>query len=154
MSENKQSIYDSISDVQESIEKREQRQPPVRRKWSQNLSRFRPGLMLVVLAFLMIFKVASVDEEKRVIADDFRLAAESLFLEADASVSDYFNFYGKLPDILPITELAPYVNYEKLSEFDYALELNYIPYNQRFEREIGIDIYPTDVRDFFNSVIR
>ena len=149
----KKSLYDSISEVDEGLAEKELRTLRVRRNPWREIQKIRPLFLLGVLVTLLGVKYIHLDGENRIVMNDFRTAAQGLFLEADTLVVDYYNLYGELPPSLPDMSLAPYVNYERLSEIDYALELNYIPYNHRMVREVGTMIYPTDVGKFFNSVI-
>ena len=153
MNSNKKSLYDSITDVQESIDSKERGRQSGKRGLARLPVWFRPGLLVAAVVTLLAVKYFTIDSEARIIHRDFKLAAQQLFKQADSLVTGYYRAYSNLPEELPDAALSPYVLYEKLGEYRYALELNYVPYNRRFIRDMDSIDYPTGISEFVNDVI-
>ena len=145
---NQKSLLDSINKVQDSVQRKEQKildhmSSQSTRGRLHNYIKYAAGIM--VLAALVYVKIFIINYEEKDISNDFKLAAMDLFMEADASVLAYYQAYRELPDALPLSPLREYIQYNKLDESEYTLQVVYVPYNKRINRDVESVIYPTDL---------
>lgn len=99
---------------------------------------------------LLLFKILVVDSKSRQLTDDMAVSAYDLFMEADASVINYFMATRELPDTLPVIGLRPFVTYERLDPDRYTLTVNIPPHDTTIERNAALISPPEDINALLN----
>jgi hypothetical protein len=90
------------------------------------------------------------DSSSRELADDMADSALDLFMEADASVVNYFMTTRELPDELPVVGLRPFVTLERLDPDRYTLTVNMPPHDTIVERHAALISPRQDINVLLN----
>ncbi len=147
--DNKDSLEKLVAEVKTSIETREF----ALNNPSKKDSFFQPTsltLLTTILLILVGFKLFYIEARDSAIIQDIEESALDLIMEADATVTQYFEFYGGLPELLPDPTLRAYVDYSSLDADNYTLKLHLDGYDQTVHVATGQTLSTEDVLRVLN----